>query len=1176
MLKLVLRNLAYYRRANAAVVFGVGVAVAVLAGALLVGESVRASLRGLFLERLGRSTHVASAPNFFREALAEDVRAGAGFKEAGFDSACPLVIAEGLVTHEASGRRALAAQVYGVDARFWEFHGRPGAAARAPRGDEALLSPGLAAELGASAADAVILRVEQPSDIPVESLHGRKDDVGSSARLRVRETLPASELGEFSVRPSQTEVRAVFVPLASLQRSLDRAGRVNTILFNARGEGAEAARAQTGKLNGLLRASATLEDLGVKLRALDEVRGLAFESEGGLISEGLEASAREAARRTGMNAEPVFSYLANSIRAGGREVPYSIVTAFGDEAFGRLLRAAETNGSAAVGTLSPLPAADGNGLPDVVLNEWAARELGARAGDAVTLEYYVWEESGRLSTRSADFRLTAIVPIEGEAADRDLVPEYPGITGSNSLADWDPPFPIDLSRVRPQDEDYWDKHRTTPKAFIHIARAQELWRSRFGGVTSLRLRARAGTTSAASLETFSAALSETLEPSAAGLNVYAVRDEGLAASRGATDFGEYFLYFSFFIVVSALLLTALFFRLGVEQRLREVGLLHAVGYTAGRVRAIFLAEALVLASLGSLVGMPGAYAYAWLLMRGLRTWWVGAVGTTALELHAGPWPFVFGAAGGLVAALVCIVWTLRGLRRASARSLLAGGREWETEAAGGEGGGRLGRWKRRVFRPFAGLTARLPKALSSGRLLGPSAAFLEGVSLIVSAWVGALGQAVGFFGGGALLMVSLIGFQSVWLRGRGRGTISGGGWWSVSRLGMRNATYRPGRSVLCITLIASAAFIIVAVDAFRRDDSATAARERNSGGGGYALLAESLLPIIHDPNTPEGRDALNLNVGGDADALAGVTFARFRLRAGDDASCLNLYRPTRPRIIAPTEAFVREGRFSFGSTLDAGGETKANPWLLLDKEFEDGAVPFVADANSAAYVLHVGVGEVFLLERGGGLAPLRLRLVATLADSIFQGELIVSERNFLRHFPEQEGYRVFLIDLPEGRAERRVAAVLEERLSDFGFDAASTSERLAGFHRVENTYLSTFQMLGGLGLALGTLGLAAVLLRNVLERRRELALLRAVGYERRHFGLMVVAENALLLACGLLTGTLCALLAIAPVVNARGGRLPFASLGLLLAAVVVSGLAASLVATAAALHAPLLAALREE
>src|SRR5918992_3037765 len=146
MLRLILRNLSYYRRTNAAVVLGVGVAVAVLAGALLVGESVRASLRGLFLQRLGRATHVASAPNFFRERLSEDVRASGGFKGAGFDSACPLVIAQGVVTHEASGRRAVAAQVYGVDARFWGFPGRTDAPARAPQSDEALFSPSPPAE----------------------------------------------------------------------------------------------------------------------------------------------------------------------------------------------------------------------------------------------------------------------------------------------------------------------------------------------------------------------------------------------------------------------------------------------------------------------------------------------------------------------------------------------------------------------------------------------------------------------------------------------------------------------------------------------------------------------------------------------------------------------------------------------------------------------------------------------------------------------------------------------------------------------------------------------------------------------------------------------------------------------------------------------------------------------
>ena len=150
--------------------------------------------------------------------------------------------------------------------------------------------------------------------------------------------------------------------------------------------------------------------------------------------------------------------------------------------------------------------------------------------------------------------------------------------------------------------------------------------------------------------------------------------------------------------------------------------------------------------------------------------------------------------------------------------------------------------------------------------------------------------------------------------------------------------------------------------------------------------------------------------------------------------------------------------------------------------------------------------------------------------------------------------------------------MLEEALSDYGFDIQSTEARLAGFHKVENTYLSTFRSLGALGLVLGTVGLAAILLRNVLERRRELALLRAVGYRPAQLAAMVLAENLLLLLLGLATGTVCALLAIAPAVSLRGGQLPVASLSLLLAAVLATGIGASLAATRAALRSPLLAA----
>jgi hypothetical protein len=451
-----------------------------------------------------------------------------------------------------------------------------------------------------------------------------------------------------------------------------------------------------------------------------------------------------------------------------------------------------------------------------------------------------------------------------------------------------------------------------------------------------------------------------------------------------------------------------------------------------------------------------------------------------------------------------------------------------------------------------------------------------GVTLLLAAGFHLVGQVTGFFAGGMLLLAALLCYQSAWLR-RGRlMPIHGSGWWPVSRLGFRNATYRPGRSVLCIALIASAAFIIVSVDAFRRRDTGSTLA-RKSGSGGYPLLAESLLPLVHDPNTDEGREALNLTTEDSSAPLARVTLARFRVRPGDDASCLNLYQPRNPKIIAPTDDFLSQNRFEFQDSIATGAEEKANPWLLLNREFPDGAIPVIADANSMTYVLHLKLGEDLVLPQGNH--PVRLRLVAALSDSIFQSELLMAEKNFLRVFPEQEGYRFFLIDTPGQSSPEQsgaIATTLEDRLSDFGFDVVPTAERLASFHSVENTYLSTFQMLGGLGLVLGSLGMAAVLLRNVLERRRELALLRAVGYNPSHFSLMIVAENAFLLFCGLFTGMVCALLAIAPVFFSRGAHLPGFSLGVLLLAVVVSGLTASMVATRAVLKSPLLPALRAE
>lgn len=1102
LLRLARRSGAYHWRTNLAVMFGVAAAVSVLGGALLVGDSVRGSLRALALGRLGNVDVAVSSPSFFREAAADDLRAAAPGT-----STAPLIIGTGFVTHESSGRRAGAVVVYGVDERFWTFHG-----VTPPEGPA--VSPALAAELGASAGDVLLVRLQRPTEIPIESLFGRKEEIGRTVRLTLSTVLPRERLGEFSLRQQQSELRAVFAPLRRIQRDLDVDGQVNTIVVSGAGDDKAIASATERAFS--------LDDLGLNVRASADGTSVIVDSTSGILSEPVETSVRATARSLGLTPIPVFTYLANALRLGDREVPYSLISALPLEHVARL--------HAARPPVAREPVAPRTS--DVMyLNSWAAQELNARPGDDVAIDYYLWDANAGLTTRTETFRVAGILPIAGLAADRELAPEYPGLTGAESVSDWDPPFPLDLSKVRPQDEKYWDDFRTTSKAFIAYERGRDLWSTRYGAATSLRLGVPDGTDAAALVTRVTAALRGTLKPAAHGISSQPVRRQALAASAGATDFGEYFTYFSFFIVVSALMLAVLFFRLGVEQRLRQIGVLRASGFSIAKVRSLLLIEAMTLSVIGSAIGAIGAIAYGRLIVYGLRTWWVGAVGTTALSLHVTPVSLAAGVLGGVTAATLCVVISLRAVGRLPPRALLT------AQSIGQDTGNdaRIGGRNRRIAIAFAVLS-----------ILSVGAGYMKREA-----------QAGAFFGAGAASLVGSLYFLSSWLRSRPARVIAGRGTGPVLRLGFRSAAFRPGRTVLSAALIAAAAFIIVSVDAFRKEGGDING-DRRSGTGGFALIADSELPLLYDPNEAAGREALIVK----ASEFDRARFTRFRLRPGDDASCLNLYRPTSPTIVAPEAGFIEAGRFVFAQSLAGSDAERANPWLLLQRPPGGGPIPVIADATSLQYVLHAKVGDTFSMDIGAP-EPLQLQFVATLADSVLQGQLVMSEENFVRLFPSQQGYRFFLVDAPEARtreAATQLAGVLERELATFGFDAVAADERLEAFHRVENTYLSTFQSLGGLGLLLGTIGLAAVMFRNVLERRRELGLLRAVGYDRGRITQMVLAEALLMLGAGLGAGVLSAALAVGPAWLGRGGTPPGTSLMLLLGGVLVAGGLSSVIA----------------
>ena len=555
------------------------------------------------------------------------------------------------------------------------------------------------------------------------------------------------------------------------------------------------------------------------------------------------------------------------------------------------------------------------------------------------------------------------------------------------------------------------------------------------------------------------------------LTVQDVRKTNLEASQGATDFGEYFVYFSFFLVVAALLLAGMF-PLRDRAAHARISTLRAVGWPIDQIRKLLLIESMYVAGTGAILGSLLAFAYS-------------AAVVYALDLVGGR-SWNPGFAHDVLARVACH------------RNLC-----------------RIHDGAARVAGALRSIGRQAPRASA----VRQTRAHWMALVLCVSGLSLLFGGAGGFFGGGALLLLAAFALLLSRLK-RASGRID-----SVGGLGIRYTSHRPGRAVLCIALIASATFLIVAVDSFRRPPNAAEHK--------YRYFAESALPIYYDPNTAEGRQALGVN--------ADAKWLSFRLRPGDDASCLNLYQPHNPRVLGAPAT-----------------------WMKLDSQ-NDGTVSAAVDANTLEYVLHRKVGDV--LQVGSA----RLRIVKALQDTVFQSELVVNDADFQKTFPEEQGFRVFLVDAPQG-----ADAQIETALADYGLDVTSVSDRIAAFHQVENTYLSTFQSLGALGLLLGTAGLAAVLLRNVLERRRELALLRAAGFDTADLSTMILAENAFLVIVGLVIGAVCACIAVLPTVLRRGGTPPWFSLAVLLLAVAAAGLFTSFLAVRAAIRTPILDALRSE
>ncbi len=976
-MKLLFRNLSYHRRVNIATALAVSVCVAIITGALIIGDTVRHSLAETARQRLGFVDSVAVSES--RSFSPEIPNRISGSRTAAVNLTTAAAI------NPESMVRANNIQMLGIDNSLATASGID--KFKDLGRNEAVINSQLASLLNAKPGSDLILRFANDNMIAELALYSGQD-YNLMWRVTVKDIVSAEEFGNFSLKADQKLPANIFVPASQLAQKLESADTRNMLLIGDK------------KSTESLQQALTLSDLGYNINT-DEYHTF-IKSDNIFINKAVQAELLA----DNPELRPFTGYMVNDIvnQANNKSAAYCFT-------------GTDTTG-----------AIDDN---SAIVSQWLADTISAKTGDRINIKFFLPAENNELKEDSITLTIKAIVPIDSLTPTEKLMPEIPGMTETDSCTEWESGVPIDTNKITDADEKYWDDYRMTPKLIISYSLAEKLFASRYGLATALFSDQPLNDTTQIKITD---SLKQHAQP-----EIITLADQANFAVNNSLDFGGLFLSLSMFLIASALLLPAMLFAINIQNRNIEIASLKSIGYTHKKIKKLIFSESAIIAMLGGLPGIILGIAYAHLLNLGLADNFSGAIAGFKLSLFIKPETLLTGYLATAIVVIIAIYLKTKGLLKRTIRQAFNANIE------------NVNTIKSKAY---------ISKYLAIALLITAAA-----VPIIMNKDV------MSFFTSGAILLVSGLLFfryaiSSICVISK-KSTVT------QLTIILNNLRRNISSSLTVAISIACGVFMVIAVGLNHHNPLKDADKPYGPTGG-FDLAINCSVPISHLIKPAENQTFSAL---------------QFRVNSGDDASCLNLNRPGRPSVIAADlNKLIQYKPFSFASTIpDAPGD-----WSILkDDNPNDKIIPAVTDYNTIMWALHKKVGDLLEIKAQDGNSY-QFRLVAGLQSSILQGKLIIDETAFKRLFPKVNGYDLILVK--SDKPAKTLLESLSGQLEEYGPEIRPATDIIAELYRVENTYMSLFALLGGLGMVMGCIVLALTVVRNTQSQRREYAILQALGF----------------------------------------------------------------------------------
>ena len=1011
-MKLLLRNLSYHRNVNLTTGLAIAVCVAIITGALIIGDTVKHNLAETARHRLDfvNSIVISESKSFNPDIPSRipDIPTAA------------VTMTNAAAINPETMIRANNVQMLGIDNSLADASGID--KYRDLGRNEAVISSQLASQLDIKAGNDLILRFADDNMIAELALYSG-EDYNLMWRVTVRDIVSADEFGSFSLKADQKLPANIFVPADQLAQKLESADTRNMLLF------------ASPVSNKQLNSTFNLPDLGYRITT-DNFHTL-IKSYNIFISDTVQSKIISEAK----DLKPFTGYMVNEI----------------SNQTSNLTAAYCFTGTDTTETLDDQSAN---------ISQWLANTIKAKPGDKIDIKYFLPAENNQLVEDSISLTIKEILPVESLTSLQKLMPEIPGMTETDSCSDWESGIPIDTDKITDKDELYWDQYRMTPKLIISYSLAEKLFASRYGLATALYTNQPLDDDKQKELEN---TVKQYAQP-----EIIHLADQANNAVNNSLDFGGLFLSLSMFLIASALLLPAILFSINIQNRSGEIASLKSLGFTNKQIKKLIFSESAIITLIGGIPGIFLGIAYAKLLNIGLADNFSGAIAGFKLSLFYTPKTLAIGYLATSFIVLIAIYLKANGLL------------------------------KRTIKQAFtANLDESIPKSkkLNITKIIS-SIAFITAILIPLVA----KGSIMTFFAAGSALLVSgLTGFKSLLNSSKAQNTAR----FNTVKIAINNLARNQGSSLAVAISIACGVFMVIAVGLNHHNPLKNA--DKNYGPtGGFDLAIDCSVPV---PHLIEPADI-------DFSAL------QFRVNAGDDASCLNLNRPGQPSVIAADINKLKQLKpFTFASTAP---ETP-NDWSILeDDNPNDNIIPAVTDYNTIMWALHKKVGDILEIEAQNGQVY-QFKLMAGMESSILQGKLIISETAFKQLFPKINGYDLILV-----KSDTKISKLqesLSNQLDEYGPEIRPATDIIAELYQVENTYMSMFALLGGLGMIMGCIVLALTVVRNTLSQARQYATMQALGFSLSQIRDMIYKTWLLPALAGIILGTISAIYSVWPKLN---------------------------------------------